>query len=190
MALKLKIILNAENYLFSHISASPSRSSTFNTILNLARAAWLSKGLFLFPKFFKNGLLRVSKIYNRFWLCKIGSICKCGQRSVFWRGVRIWAFLVYPHKRRLGLSKIVYRPTVKRDGRVERSGLLEAVNASPRTETKVLDPVYQSGQISSVKCYVEDETLSSSSQSRGSQRPNAKSFHVDCVRGGVSFFKG
>ena len=67
---------------------------------------------------------------------------------------------------------------------------MEVAKASPRTETKVVDPVYQSGQVISVKCYVEDETLSSSSQSRGSQRPNAKSFHSDCVRGGVSFLRG
>lgn len=50
-----KISLNAEKYLFSPIDGRHSRAIPFNRLLNFARAAWFTKGLFCFGYLLDSG---------------------------------------------------------------------------------------------------------------------------------------
>jgi hypothetical protein len=187
MVLNRHISNYGRNNLFSHSVTVQSRTIIHNWNFFLALAAGLFQGLFLLLKFskwaliYRNGTLsKLIRTTSKLWFKQMGRFFLVPNLGIFGLNLikksgRIWFSLsrkwLTSHKAIAAIWKL-------------------PKTASPRIESKMYGSVYQSGQVVSVKCYATDGTLSGSSQSRCSQRPHAKSYPLDCVRGGVSFFKG
>lgn len=160
-----------------HRQSCRSISFEFSYFIRLATKATCSlTGLFLFPKLFKNGRLRVTKICHpssKRKAQRYRSICKFARRSVFWRRFTWNGFLLYAYKGGMGAIKVLYRCSIKRFGNLKN--ILSSGSRRHHSKNRIQGRRFGISirPKSLLNLLPRTATLSGKSLSRYSQRPHA-----------------